>query len=161
MRIFLSILVSILVVVGACNKKESRQVDDTSSEQEIHRILENYYKTMSGRDWKLYADFFSANATLTTIWQAPGDSLPKLTTYTITDFLSQTKDGPDSQPIFEERMLDAKVSTRQNLASAWVEYDAKFGSKDNLLEWKGNDLFSLIKFENEWKIVSIVYESTN
>jgi hypothetical protein len=107
MRSFLSIFVSLLVVVSACGKKESKGVNSTSSEQEIYSILENYYETMSDRDWKLYADFFSTKATLTTLWEAPADSFPKVTTYTIDDFLSQTKDGPDSQPIFEERMLHA------------------------------------------------------
>jgi hypothetical protein len=161
MRFFLSIFVSLLVVVSACGKKESKGVNSTSSEQEIYSILENYYETMSDRNWKLYADFFSNKATLTTLWEAPADSFPKVTTYTIDDFLSQTKDGPDSQPIFEERMLHAEISARQNLASAWVEYEAKFGSEDSLIEWKGYDLFSMIKFENKWKIVSIVYESEN
>ena len=48
---------------------------------------------------------------------------------------------------------------KNNLANAWVKYEAKFGTKDQLMEWKGIDLFSFIKYNEEWKIVSIVYES--
>lgn len=69
----------------------------------------------------------------------------------------QTKDGPDSQPIFEEKMTGSEIDVRGQLASAWIRYKAKFGSESHLMEWSGTDLFTLIKDNNSWKIVSMAY----
>lgn len=103
------------------------------------------------------SDFFSEEATLTTVWQSEGDSIPKITTYSISEFVAQTKDGPDSQPIFEEKPVSIETRMRNGLASAWVRYEAKFGTQEELIEWSGYDLFSFIEHQNEWKIVSITY----
>jgi hypothetical protein len=43
------------------------------------------------------------------------------------------------------------------LATAWVKYKAKFGTKDDLMEWIGTDLFSLMEYNNQWKIVNLSY----
>lgn len=129
------------------------------SQKEINQLLDDYYQTMSDRDWPNYKLFFTDDATLTTVWQEETDTVPKILTHSISEFIAQTKDGPDSQPIFEEKMNDTKIEVNNNLAQAWVNYSAKFGSKDNLYEWKGVDLFSFIRHKEEWKIVSIVFES--
>lgn len=142
----------------ACYSQNQSTNEKVSSDQ-IKRLLDDYYHTMSDRDWKSYKMFFTSEAILTTIWQQEGDTIPSILTNSISEFIAQTKDGPDSQPIFEEKMLSAKIDVRSNLAQAWVNYEAKFGSKDSLFEWKGIDLFSFIRYDNEWKIVSIVFES--
>ena len=156
LKVLICLLISSCFV--ACNtqhpsKNEKRAID------EINRLLEDYYATMSARDWKAYKMFFYDDATLTTLWQQEADSVPKVLITTISDFIAQTGDGPDSQPIFEENMLNAEIAVKNNLAQAWVNYEANFGSKNRLMEWKGIDLFSFIKHSNEWKIVSIVFES--
>ena len=114
---------------------------------------------MSSRDWESYKSFFIEEATLTTIWQTENDSIPGIYSVTIDEFLAQTADGPDSQPIFEEKMLEAETTVRDGLAQSWVKYEAKFGSEDNLMTWEETDLFSWIKFNDEWKIVSLAYVS--
>ena len=114
---------------------------------------------MSQRNWNAYKAFFADKATLTTIWQEPNDLKPKLLTNSITEFLAQTENGPDSQPIFEEKPIKIDIKRKKNLANAWVYYEAKFGTKDNLIEWKGYDLISLLKFDNKWYITSITYVS--
>lgn len=138
------------------------QVENDRHQQEqenIEETLLSYYQIMSERDWPSYKRFFSEEATLTTIWPTEDSNTPQIHTNTITEFLAQTGEGPDSQPIFEEKMTKAEINIRGNLAQAWVNYEAKFGSKDSLLEWTGIDLFSFIKHNEEWKIVSLVFES--
>lgn len=138
--------------------KDSHAQDETSN-QELETFITDYYSVMSQRDWKAYEAFFAEKATLTTIWQGPDDLKPTLLTNTITEFLAQTENGPDSQPIFEERPIKINIAREKNLASAWVYYEAKFGTSDNLIRWKGYDLFSLLKFNNKWHIISITYIS--
>jgi hypothetical protein len=159
---FIKLIISTLLICSSFYTKGNAQKiseKDSQSTEEIEIILGNYYTTMSARDWPAYKDFFSNDATLTTIWQQETDTIPKIFTNSINDFIAQTKNGPDSQPIFEEKMLSADITVKNNLAQAWVRYEAKFGSSDNLVEWKGLDLFSLIRYNDEWKIVSIVFES--
>jgi hypothetical protein len=131
----------------------------TQENTEINAFLENYYRTFSQRDWEAYKDFFIDEAILTTIWQSEEDSVPVIFTNTISQFIEQTGAGPDSQPIFEERMVSSEIKVQNGLASAWVAYKAKFGSEENLMEWSGLDLFSLIKHENRWYIASLTYVS--
>jgi hypothetical protein len=131
--------------------------DGSGTHDDINRLLENYYSTMSERNWEDYQTFFSDDATITTIWAVDSVSSPEIYSNTIDEFIAQTKAGPDSQPIFEEKMLSSEISVKGDLAQAWVNYQARFGSTDNLMEWKGTDLFSFIYFNSEWKIVSIVF----
>jgi hypothetical protein len=158
MKRSICILPVICLYLYVCHSR-SNATDTDLARSQIESILSDYYKTMSARDWKQYKSFFSDRATLTTIWQEESDSLPKIFTTTIDEFILQTKNGPDSQPIFEEKLLNATIETKNNLAQAWVRYSAKFGSKDNLKEWRGYNLISLIKHNEVWKIVSIVFES--
>lgn len=138
---------------------QPEEIVRSPAEQELYLILEEYYETMSDRDWIAYRDFFVAGGTLTTVWKAESEAKPAIHTYSIDQFLAQTKDGPDSQPIFEEKMTSADMKIQGNLASVFVRYKAKFGTSENLMEWEGFDHFSMIRFEGKWKIVSITYES--
>jgi len=155
-----SILILPIIFISIQCRNTPQESDQNKQEQQnIEAILQSYYQSMSDRDWASYRRFFSAEATLTTIWTAEGASTPQIHTNTITEFLAQTGEGPDSQPIFEEKMTKSEITCKGNLAQAWVNYEAKFGSKDSLLEWKGLDLFSFIRHNDEWKIVSLVFEA--
>ena len=153
--VFLSLLI---LVLFACNQGQAPSASRTAHD-EINRLLENYYEVMSARNWEEYRVFFVDDAILTTIWAADSGSVPEIYTSSIEEFIAQTKDGPDSQPIFEETMISSEISVRNNLAQAWVKYQARFGSSDNLMEWTGTDLFSLIYYHDEWKIVSLAFAS--
>lgn len=114
---------------------------------------------MSDRNWEKYRSHFWPGATITTAWKQPGDSVVTVDVTTIDDFIKETPQGPDSQPIFEESMLDSEIRSSGNIAEAWVNYKAKFGTKENLAEWSGTDVFTFLRHEGEWKIVSLVFES--
>jgi len=147
------VLLLLFILSTACSSKQSQD------QSEIHTFLEDYYAAMTSRNWKVYQQFFWPKATITTIWQKPGDNKKDVNITTIEDFVSQTHLGPDSQPIFEENMTDANISVKGNIATAWVNYEARFGSKENLMEWAGKDLFTLMKHEGKWRIVSLAFES--
>ncbi len=112
---------------------------------------------MSDRDWPAYRRFFWKKGTLTTVWQAQGDSTATVQVSTIDEFIAQTPQGPDSQPIFEEKMIDSQIDVKGPLAQAWVRYEARFGTEEELMEWEGTDLFSLMKHNDEWRIVALVF----
>jgi hypothetical protein len=114
---------------------------------------------MSAREWEKYREFFWPKATLTTVWKAPDDSIQTMHISTIGEFISKTFEGPDSQPIFEEKMHSCQLEVRNNLAVVWAKYSAKFGTKGDLNEWEGTDLFTLMRHQNQWKIVSLAFES--
>lgn len=157
-KLMSALLLPLALFLLQCN---DYQKDEASikEEKQIKNLLQSYYQVMSDRDWPEYARFFAKEATLTTIWQPEAASSPEIHTNTITEFLAQTGDGPDSQPIFEEKMTRAEIQVKGNLAYAWVNYEAKFGTPDQLMEWKGLDLFSFIRHQNKWKIAALVFES--
>ncbi len=157
-------ILSALLAIGAmvsCQSKNSRapEANNMAEHDSIRTFLTNYYDAMSRRSWSEYKGFFWEKATLTTVWQPRGLTEPAVVVVTIDDFIRQTPEGPDSKPIFEEKMTaPPEVRVEGNLASAWARYNAKFGAEDDLTEWNGTDVFTLMKHNGEWKIVSLAYE---
>ncbi|MCA6079095.1 nuclear transport factor 2 family protein [Fulvivirga sedimenti] len=141
------------------DRSSASSKSEVQTTQTIHQFLYDYYNVMSSRDWEVYREFFWKDATLTTIWQSPKDSLPEVLVNTIDAFIRQTPQGPDSEPIFEEKPTYITTEIQGNLATAWVNYEARFGSEENLNEWTGTDLFTLMKHQGEWRIVSLAFSS--
>jgi hypothetical protein len=153
-----------IMLAGSCTEKSENTSSRTSllntpEGAAVEALLKQYYNDMTARDWKKYRAHFWDNGTITTVWKHPNDSTAKVDVTTIDDFVKETPAGPDSQPIFEEIMKSSKISVQGNIAEAWVEYDAKFGTKENQTEWSGTDVFTLLRHNGEWKIVSLVFES--
>lgn len=148
--------------VLGCTPSGSGNTDQNQGQvNELTSLIEEYYKTMSNRNWPEYQEMFCEEGTLTTVWSDSTGVERQIHTSTIQDFVASTAEGPDSQPIFEERPLNIEVEVKGILANAWVRYEAKFGSKESLMEWTGYDLFSFINHEGKWKIVSIVFAEEN
>lgn len=130
---------------------------DTERDGEVREHLMRYYDALSARDWQLLPASFWPDATLTTIWRPPDESVERVWATTVPAFIAAAPDGPDSQPIFEERPVSMDVHIEGPLASAWVRYRARFGAPDELVCWTGTDLFTLIRHDEEWRIAGIAY----
>ena len=131
----------------------------TNEEEEVLQRIEDYYQTFSDRDWPVFRTFFWGDATLTTIWQPTGANTEQVVVTSIDEFIEQTPQGPDSQPVFEEKMTSAEVKMAAGLAQVWADYEATFGQPDSLMHWTGTDAFTLLKHHDEWRIVSLVFVS--
>ncbi len=158
--LYLFVMICSLSACDRSGKSSSHTLPtDNSTSDSIHNFLKEYYDVMSSRQWLEYRDFFWDNATLTTAWQPPDASVPRVSIITIDDFISQTSLGPDSKPIFEEKMTSVPdIQITNNIAVAKAAYEVKFGTKDSLLNWKGHDVFTLMRHNRKWTIVSVVYE---
>lgn len=157
-RFFYTVFSCILMI--ACDNQERNRADSFSTDDStLHAFLDEYYKTMSNRDWRKYRECFWENATIIASWQKEGDSAVNVHVTTIDDFIEATPAGPDSKPIFSEKMRSASVDIKGNLASAWVDYDVEFGTRDSLMKWSGTDVFTFLKNNGEWRIASLVFES--
>jgi len=156
MKKIIILIISLPIVLLSCNNNRSVQ-SENSQIKYVENFIVQYYEVMSSRDWSAYQELFAEKATLTTIWRDSTETKRLIFTNTISEFVAQTANGPDSQPIFEEKPLKIDIEIKNNLAAVWVEYGAKFGRENELIEWKGYDLFSLINFEGNWKIASLTY----
>lgn len=131
---------------------------DTLRDQ-VLAFVEQYYADFSARDWERYAGYFWPGATLTTVWQPPGEPAPRVVTTSIEEFVAQAPEGPGSRQIFEERMTEAHVRAEGNLAQVWASYDARFGDPGDIQEWSGVDAFTLMRFDGRWRIVALAYSN--
>ncbi len=157
------IVLPLILILGFLNFSYSQEASNATESEEavLREVITSYYHDMSDRDWATYKSYFTEDAMMTTIWKAPSDDEPRINSYSINDFLKQTRKGPDSRPVFEEKPLSIEISIRHDLATAWVKYAAKFGTKKDLIEWQGYDLFSFIRYKGEWKIASLAYVHIN
>src|SRR6187401_708627 len=110
------ILALVLVVLSCTPKDDGKRASNTPDGTEVEARLKAYYKDMSDRDWKKYRAHFWKHATITTAWQPPGDSAASVDITTIDDFILETPNGPDSKPVFEERMKDSEIKVQGNIA---------------------------------------------
>jgi hypothetical protein len=153
------LLVSCTVKTETPDSTSTTSLLDTPEGQAVEDMLKRYYGVMSKRNWVEYEKYFWPGGTITTTWVKPGDSIKTVDVTTIKDFIRETPHGPDSKPIFEEKMLNSVITVENNIATAKVEYEVKFGSENDIDEWKGTDLFTLVRHNGEWRIVSLVFEA--
>lgn len=125
----------------------------------VRAALQSYYADFSARDWSRFTDNFWPGATITTIWQPPGEPIARVDAQTVPEFVARAPLGPDSKPIFEERMTSADVRIHGNLAQAWVRYTARFGDSAAVREWQGIDAITLLRHEGRWRISSLAFTS--
>lgn len=136
----------------------TRTAPSDSARAAILAFVESYYDALSDRDWKRLESHFWPSATITTVWQPPGEKEPRVVVNTITEFIEQAPAGPGSREIFEERMLSARVDVEGSLAVVFARYAARFGDPGDISEWEGIDLFSLLRHGGEWRIVSLAFQ---
>ncbi|MBI4502025.1 MAG: DUF4440 domain-containing protein [Gemmatimonadetes bacterium] len=142
------------VCVAACRPGPP---GDGADRQELGNRVAQYYRDMSARRWTSYRDHFWPRATLTTVWQPPGEGTPRVVITSIDEFLANTAAGPDSKPTFEERLLSHDIRLAGNLAHVWASYEARFGDSASVAAWRGYDAFTWMKHGGEWRIVALAY----
>lgn len=128
-----------------------------SREADVVAALHGLYDDLSDRDWEAFAEHFWDGATMTTLWQPPGERAPRVVVSTVPDFVRQAPAGPGSREIFEERMIDADVRVHGPMAHVWSRFDARFGDPGAIVEWQGIDAFTLFEHDGRWKVVSVSY----
>jgi len=150
-------LAVLALVLFACTVRRAEPPPGNPDEAAIRSAVARYYADMSARNWPAYAAHFWPRATLTTVWQPPGEQGPRVVVATIDEFLARTAEGPDSKPIFEERLLAQDARVTGNLAQVWARYEARFGDSSNVATWRGVDAFIWMKHAGEWRIVALAY----
>jgi hypothetical protein len=146
----------VLFAACASESRSANQADDTAREEVIEAV-ESYYADFSARDWDRFSGHFWPSATLTTVWQPPGENAPRVVTTTVLEFVRLAPQGPDSKPIFEERMDSSDVRIAGNLAHVWTHYTARFGDSTDVATWRGIDAFTLMEHDGHWRIVALAY----
>jgi hypothetical protein len=147
---------ALLLLAGGCTVRRVEPPGGTE-EDRLRALVQQYYRDLSARQWPAYADYFWPRATLTTVWQPPGDSTPHVVSTPIETFLASTAAGPDSKPVFEERLLSQEVHVTGDLAQVWARYETRFGDSAAVRSWRGMDAFTWMRHEGRWRITSLGY----
>jgi hypothetical protein len=150
---------SAILLLSGCEFRRSPPASSTAEAERLLRArVAEYYADMSARDWPAYREYFWPGATLATTWHGPSVANDVLI-MTIEQFLAQTAEGPDSKPVFEERLLGQEVRLSGNLAQVWARYEARFGDSTAVGTWRGTDAFTWLKQGEEWRITSLTFAS--
>lgn len=139
------------------NAEEPVLAPPDSLRDQVLAVLEQYYADLSARDWPRFREHFWPGATLTTVWQPPGEPEPRVVTSSVDAFIQAAPQGPGSKPIFEEKMTHAEVRATGTVAQVWAHYQARFGEPGAIDEWTGVDAFTLLRHEGRWRIVALSY----
>lgn len=135
----------------------SEAVEAARTEAEVRAALLRYYADLTARDWPAVREHFWPAGAYATVWQPPGQPRALVEIVPVDTFIARAPQGPDSKPIFEERLTDVVVRSHGNLAQAWATYTARFGEPGNVATWEGIDAFTLLRHDGTWRIVSLSY----
>lgn len=158
-RAVLACTTSLLAAGIGCASSGKPLVDPVTeaSRAQILAELNQYYADFSARKWSAFAAHFWPDATITTIWQPPGEAHERVVVTSIDQFIQRAPLGPGSKSIFDERMTGAQVRVEGGLAQVWSKYTARFGEPGDIAAWSGTDAFTLVQHEGQWKIAALAF----
>ena len=160
-RVSAATLMVLTLAVSATSCGETQRPEPAATldveSAKVLDVLHSYYDAFSERNWQRFESHFWPGASITTVWQPPGETAARVVITSIPDFVDQAPAGPGSREIFEERLLSAEVTAVGNLAQAWARYKARFGDPGAVQEWNGVDAFTLMEHDGEWRIVSLAF----
>ena len=131
---------------------------DSVASAEVYAALRSYYSALTSRDWPLLGGHFWPGATITTIRVPAGDSVQRVTTVSVAEFVARA--GAVRAAVFTDEPVRANIVTYGDLADAWVTYRARVGvTRDSVVTHHGIDAFHLMRREGRWRIVGLAFQS--
>jgi hypothetical protein len=139
-----NLLFSIFILIFSSNIKAQ---NDTLA---INQVITQLFDGMRTSDSNLVKDVFHTEATLQTVFtNKTGET--KLHEEQISEFVKAV--GTPHDGIWNEKITQTNIQIDGNLAHAWTTYD--FYVNDHFIHC-GVNSFQLVKFNNGWKIISII-----
>jgi hypothetical protein len=130
---------------------------DSAASAEVYAVVRGYYAALTSRDWRLLGSRFWPRATITTVRVTPDDTVPRVRTLTIEDFVAGA--GKAEATVFADEALRANIVTYGALADAWVTYHSRVGATaQTAVNRYGIDAFHLMKLGGQWRIVSLAFQ---
>jgi len=116
----------------------------------INQVITQLFDGMRISDSNLVKNAFHTEATLQTVFtNKTGET--KLHEEQISEFVKAV--GTPHDGIWNEKITQTNIQIDGNLAHAWTTYE--FYVDDRFIHC-GVNSFQLVKFNNEWKIISII-----
>jgi hypothetical protein len=116
----------------------------------INKVITQLFDGMRTSDSNLVKGTFHTEATLQTVFTNKTDET-KLHEEQISEFIKAV--GMPHDGIWNEKITQTNIQIDGNLAHAWTTYEFYV---DDRFTHCGVNSFQLVKFNNEWKIISII-----
>lgn len=139
-----TIFLSIIILIFSSTIKAQ---NDTLA---INKVITQLFDGMRTSDSNLVKNVFHTEATLQTVFTNKTDET-KLHEEQISEFIKAV--GTPHDGIWNEKITQTNIQIDGNLAHAWTTYE--FYVDDRFIHC-GVNSFQLVKFNNEWKIISII-----
>ena len=131
---------------------------DSAASAEVYAAIRGYYAALTSRDWRLLGASFWPRATITTVRATPDDTVPRVRTLTIEEFVAGA--GKAEAGVFADEALRANIVTYGALADAWVTYHARVGATAQTAANRyGIDAFHLMKLGGQWRIAGLAFQN--
>lgn len=151
------VLLGLLLVTLSCNdtKNDSNLIIESTPEKEqVLQAVLRFHNGMRSKDGSLAISGWAKTAagysisidSLGNVTKSVDDPVDELKLERIKNWLNETDDYLD------EEVFDVEVRIDGELAIAWVPYNFY---RNNKFSHSGTNAFTLMKFDNLWKIVSV------
>lgn len=131
---------------------------DSVASAEVYAVLRGYYAALTSGDWRLLGSHFWPRATISTVRAAPEDTVPRVRTVTIEEYVAGA--GRAQTEVVAAEVVRANILTYGALADAWVTYRARVGASAQVAASRyGIDAFHLMKLGGRWRVVSLAFQN--
>lgn len=120
-----------------------------SDREQVLQIVQRFFDALAANDVETSRALFVPGAHITAARNTPAGFV--LRRRTIEDDLQKM---PANQNRYLERAWDSTVHLQGRLAAVWTPYDFHLNGK---FSHSGIDVFTLVKTDDGWKIVSLAY----
>jgi hypothetical protein len=125
------------------------QQNDEVEKKAITEKINLFFKVLETKDTVLYNTLVYPNAQIWTIQPQPDTVKIAMRSFS-TDMIKLAT----MKPVIEERPMSLDIKIHNNIAVVWVPYTLSLSGK---FSHCGVDVFTLLKANEGWKIVSTVY----
>jgi hypothetical protein len=126
-----------------------RQAGAQEDQSQVLATVQRFFDSMTARDTAAAREILVMDATYFSVREGDdGTTMRGSTNREYVERLATTADD------LQERMWDPQVMIHEGIAVVWAPYDFHVNGK---FSHCGVDAFSLVKLDQQWKIVGIVY----
>ncbi|MBX2878204.1 MAG: nuclear transport factor 2 family protein [Saprospiraceae bacterium] len=143
MRITLCLIILTVLAYPALSQK-----NDVAAEAAVQQTIQDFFDAIEKQDTSLF------KSTLNLAGQVWVQNRAKKPTQISSRFLKQDIAMLQGEHQYEEKALHYDIKVHKGMAMAWVAYEFW---RNGVFSHCGIDAFTLMKIQDQWKIVSLSY----
>lgn len=155
--------VAVTMATAACSgsgQAEPSRLDARAQGRDnVTDVIQAYSESLTAQDWDSFLSMFWPGATAAAIRRPDPGSDPAVMVSRVADRVADLAPILSSKPVFEATHQSPAVFFEESLAMVWSPSATTIGEAADPNEIRGVDAITLLLVGDEWRIISIAYQT--